>query len=722
MPAQYSSYDRGFDQGHTEIRSTDAPSIERKVVSKGPPAKRWKALIAVAVVAIMVASGFAIIAPTLGLNLDNTAEAPTDNTADIEIGGTHYVNTTFSNMFESYQKVTTPTGGYQTGGLGINDWWYERCATYGDVVVRDHYPFVIGYGPYSAEVPGAGVSINLMKYGLYSFYREEVDSPSTTTIGTGPNTPLGFIPILGTPWTTYSAMSGGWVNWSYYLTYCTVSDIALAKAGTGYMNTYYGVTPTQFNFGGSMANDGWYVDFQGKADFNRAAAKKFLGLTGSADLRTQFLDNNTGVNLGKMNTTWSNFWTRDGSNTGNNDTFATYDYSLDYSPLAMYLSVDPTSTANKLVLRIYGIVWGVEILMLRYIDRAGILTKAMASPEDFYLNGTASPGGADVHFRWVGCYNIMAWKDTGFFSPAWIFDFMHTDYAPNSATHSGAPPKWTSRYNQYYATKISKPTYMTFTPGTLTYGLGCAFWYPPMNWNLTNNQRIVLKLPSDSTSMLGYVPYRGTGPSDKLVAGKLVELQSHTVWGEIGLGSTVPASLRSNTYYDPTTKTLTLQGPMNFPPNRMASPFTRLNATGSPSFIFDLMRVSTYDVTLPTMDHLGTYTATITAKNITGVTVTDWNGTVTLSTPSAGINFGGSSSVVIHFTPAMNGVATTPVTVTTLGSKVIQSVDFNNSLDINDQKTFTVTPEFPTLMIPVIGIMAAVVIVLGRKDKKKDEQ
>jgi hypothetical protein len=316
----------------------------------------------------------------------------------------------------------------------------------------------------------------------------------------------------------------------------------------------------------------------------------------------------------------------------------------------------------------------------------------------------------------------MAWKDTSFFSPAWIFDFMHTDYAPNSATHSGAPPKWTSRYNQYYATKISKPTYMTFTPGTLTYGLGCAFWYPPMNWNLTNNQRIVLKLPSDTTSMLGYVPYRGTGPSDKLVAGKLVELQSHTVWGEIGLGSTVPASLRSNTYYDPTTKTLTLQGPMNFPPNRMASPFTRLNATGSPSFIFDLMRVSTYDVTLPTMDHLGTYTATITAKNITGVTVTDWNGTVTLSTPSAGINFGGSSSVVIHFTPAMNGVATTPVTVTTLGSKVIQSVDFNNSLDINDQKTFTVTPEFPTLMIPVIGIMAAVVIVLGRKDKKKDEQ
>ena len=723
MPnVQYSSFDRGYDPGHSDVTPTKAPTIERGLAAKGPSNKPLKMIIAVAMVLIMVASAFVMIAPTLKSNHDKSTQTAPDSPAKITIGGTHYVNTTISNMFESYQKVSTANGGSHGSTPGLNDWWVARFVTYADVVVRSAYPYVIGYGPYSAEVPAAGVAIPTMKYGLYSFYRTTIDSPSLTTISTGANMPLGFVPVLGTPWTTYNAMSGGWVNWSYYITYCTVADIAAAEAGTGYMLSYYGATPAQFNFGGANGNDGWYIDFQGKVDFNRAAAKKFLGLTGSADLRTQFNDNNTGANLGKMNASWANFWIRDGSPTGSNDTYAAYDFSLDLYPFLMFLSVDPTSTASKLVLRVYSIGWGLEILMLRYLDKCGVSTKSVNSPEDWYLNGTASPNGADIKSRMVSVYNMMAWKDKGFFSPAWLLDVMHSDYTPNNAAHPWTPTngKWLSRYNPYMATKTYKPTYMTWSPGTTAYGTGTAYWFPPMNWNLLANEKIVIKLPTESRSTAGYTPYVNTLPQDTLTAAKLVELNNHIMWGEIGLGNCTPNSLRSATYYNHATKTLTLTGPMTFARNPNSA-FPLLNATGSPSFSFDVMRVSNYVLT-PGSLLPGTSTLRVTAYNNTGWIVTNWNGTVNLTTASAGINFGGKSWVLVKFSAAGGGNATTSMTVTTAGSKTITSTDWNNSLDIINTTTFTVIGEFPTLLIPVIGIIAAVVITVGRRDKKKDEQ
>jgi len=118
----------------------------------------------------------------------------------------------------------------------------------------------------------------------------------------------------------------------------------------------------------------------------------------------------------------------------------------------------------------------------------------------------------------------------------------------------------------------------------------------------------------------------------------------------------------------------------------------------------------------------GTSTLTVTAYNNTGAVVTDWNGTVNLTTPSAGINFGGKSWVLVKFSSAGGGIATTQVTVTTMGSKSITATDVNNSLDIINTYTYTAIGEFPTLLIPVIGIIAAVVITAGRRDKKKGEQ
>jgi hypothetical protein len=661
------------DLGHVDIPPT-------KPSSSGAP---WKKFMAFTVVAIMVAAGFVILAPTLApRHAQAVPNEPQDNQASIAIGGTRSVTYTISHMFESYLKQSDSTHSWEGNTPGLNLWWVPRFVTYADVVVRDHFPYVIGYGPYAAEVPAAGVTAATMKYGLYSFYRTTVDAKNLNNIGTGPGKEAAFFPILYPSWTTGLGLSGGWMNFSYYMTYTTAAEEDALVAGTSWANSYYGVTPSQFNFQGSNADDGWYIEFQGKVDFNRDAAKKFLGLTGSADLRTQFNDNNTGANLGKMNASLANYWVSDGSNTGLNDTYADYDFSIDAYPFSVFISVDPTSTASKLVLRMYTVCWGLEYLMNRYLDRIGIVSQQLGSPEDFYINGTVAPTGADIFTRFTCDYSMLAWKDPGFFSPSWMIDTMHLDYTPNNANHVTTGGKWISRYNQYMASKTFKPLYWSWSPGTITYGQSVLYYYPPMNWNLATGEKLVVNLPPETENVLGYTPYLGPGTQDTLNAGKLVELESHTVWGEIGLGSMFPATLRSSTYYNHATKTLTITGPTTFPRNpNTGVGMSALNATGTPNFQFDVMRVSNYQMAMqePGPYVTGqTYHLLMTAKNNTGATVTDWNGTIDL-TASTGTTLGAST---LWFGPGSSGVVSTTVTFTTEGSKLLTATDRNNSLDV----------------------------------------
>jgi hypothetical protein len=666
-------------------------AVEHKITSKGLPGNLRKKLAAFTVVTIMVVAGFVILAPTLAPSHAKTAPSnPQENQAGITVGGTRSVAYTISNMFESYLKQSDSTHSWQGATPGLNSWWGAR-GTYGDVVVRAKFPYVIGYSPYSSEVPPAGSGVPVMKYGLYTFYRITIDAKNLSNIGTGAGKEAAFFPILYRPWTTGLGLSGGWMNFSYYMTYTSTEEESALKSGTSWASSYYKVSGNQFDFQGANSDDGWYIEFQGKVDFNTAAAKKFLGLTGSNSLITQFTANNTGANLGKLNRSLSENWTRDGSNSGFNDTYCSYDYSLNYSPLNFFLSVDPSSSASKLVLRIYGVVWGIEYLMNRYLDRVGLMSQFVTPPEDWYLNGTIAPTGADIFSRYVSVYNMMAWKDAGFYSPAWQMDVVHIDYAPNNALHVGTDGKWVSSYNQYLPSK-SPPykTYAEWSPGTLNYGRGVAYWYPPTNWNLATGENLSIKLPPSNEAVLGYMPYLGTGTQDSLSDAKMAELQAHTVWGEIGLGTVYPNTLRNSTYYNHATKTLTITGPTSFPRNPNAA-FPSLNATGSPSFSFDVMRVSNYQMAVQEAGPYipgQTYHLLMTAKNVTGATVTDWNGTIDL-TATAGTTLGAST---LWFGPGSNGVVSTTVTFTTNGSKTLTATDRGNSLDVVNSILVQVDP------------------------------
>lgn len=697
--------------------------ISTELPSTAPARVPLRKFAAFAIVLVMAASAFAMVIPTAIEKVDLPVN---DTPAGTEYGGTRNVTYEISKIGESYLKVSDLTYLGQGGSVsGINSWWPNRTVGYGDMVVRDKFPYSIVYDPYgyapNAADPGK------MGFGVYSFYHLAINAQNLTTIGTDAAKDPLFVPILNT---TTPSQAGGWVNWSYHLTYLTVPDSDQLVLGTNYANIYYGVDPaimtTQFK---SNANDGWFIEISGKVEFDKQAAMRFLGLGGLRDLRTEFREANA---ANAINDSWNNDWAAEASAGGAYDIYAAYLYSLDAYSDSYFtgLTVDPSSTATKLVLRLWHKSWGGECLMQRYMDVSGVASHwDYLYPDDVWLNGTVGPAGGDLSYKGRIGYNLQAWKDPNpsSWAPTWLLEPMHDDYIPGNTAHSS----WKSHFDPYNPTNKWKPSKLEWSPGTVRIGQRAGYWYTPDLWNLSAGESITVKLGNNPA--WGIEPYAGTGAQgDKIDQTKVDELNSHGVWGELVLGTTVPGWLYSprgvnGTGYDNVTRTMTINGPINFAGNfNVFNPlWSRLNETGVPLIPLTVSKVSNYVIAgLPATPMAGVpYSITVTAKNFTGITVTDWNGTVVLSSNNpGGVTF--SSGYRNHtYVPADNGVWTVSVT---FGAQDTNSyLNASDSLFWLDVMTSTgpmgvdpLIPEFPTLLIPVIGAVA-VFVVFGRRKAKK---
>jgi len=207
---------------------------------------------------------------------------------------------------------------------------------------------------------------------------------------------------------------------------------------------------------------------------------------------------------------------------------------------------------------------------------------------------------------------------------------------------------------------------------------------------------------------------------------KAVEMNTHQQWGEMVLGpGTFPSSLFSTSYYDATNKTFTMVGPTNLArdtstvgiPSTVLYP--ELNQTGSPKFMFDISPVSSYQMDvvggMPTGP--GVYTLRVTAKNFSGITDTDWNGTVNLGVTGPA-TLGASTHL---FVSGDNGIWETTLTITGMGTITVTTTDSLFTLDVTDTIVITSIPEFPTLLMPVMVAAAMIVVFIRRKPKKGEE-
>lgn len=731
MPAvQYSSFDRGFDLGHVDVPPSVSPVIERKLASKDPSGAPWKKFLALALVSVMIMSAVAVIGPAL---LGGTApvqgppQADEKNPADIQ-SGTRTVNYTISNMFETYMKRTGTVGDYTTLGhhnttMGLNQWWTQRIPYYPDTVLRNKYPFVLLYDYYSANLDSK-ITDARMGYGVYSFYRVAIDAKNLDTMSTAASKDLNFVPMLNP---AGLSLNGGFLNFTWYLTYLSSDECVAINGGTHYANTYYQVPGGAVVWGGINYNDGWWNELQGRMDFNRSAAKKFLNLPGTGNLATEFTTANAGNALG---TFFVNHWKADGTKVGKFDLYCTYDFSIDSGMMKCFLSLDPGSTADKLIVRIWGVAWGYEILMERFLEAAGIAQNFQNYPEDFYLNGTGTPTGGDLIVRQVAVYHMLAWKDMKFYNAAWNLDTIHTDACLNDALKHPAT-SWSSRYTLYGVNGVGTdhPAKIEWSPGTTMYGQRVMYWQGFLGFNLIVGEKLTVKL--GNSAAIGYNPYSGTSDVFEDNVAKMAEITSHAVWGELVLGNGYPNSGTYNlsNYYDHATKTVTMVGPLlvNSDPNENLLLGNR-NETGCPDFIFGVSKVSNYLVEVvgasPPYTAGVPYTLRITAKNLSDSTVTSWNGTVQLVSNNPSTTFGASSHL---FTGSGggndNGVWTTTVTFGSgKSNSYVNATDGWYPIDVNGfggaWQVDPVIPEFSLMLMPVFaGVMIAVISISRRRRK-----
>jgi len=528
------------------------------------------------VVGVMVLTGFAIVG-----QMAPKAPAASEPAKTMAVGAKE-MTYTIDHMFELYMKSHDPAMlGHWNMTMGLNEWWPLREDQYQEFQCRQTYPFILNYNPYStATTPDVdqGGSIT-------TWYRLTIDAKNCTASALGPNKDPIFTPVFG----NIAGGTGAWMNITWYGTYLETWELTALRAGTHYGNTYYGVSPGRAtpDPGG---DDGYYHELQGKVEFNRPAAVKVLGFTGSNSLIDQF-----NANKSTLSSKWMNDWLAESGSKGIYDTYTAYDYSnaIQY----FILTLDPASTANNLIIRMYTISWGNECLLIRYLEAAQVMTYWQAWMDDWYLNITVGPEAADVHSRGVAGYHMYATKDYNNNINGWALEASHMDWCGNAQGHTTYISKYTA-----YDPDTTNVLHTSTAPLTKNFGQPVSYILAPLHWNLTANEKIVIKLPDASTMVPGYWPQSST--LDDIVENlpqsaidKKAEMAGNCTWGTLVAGNGWPATgaLATKSFYSSATRTFTVQGPKSFPVNWNPTYPGILNY-GAPMFVMNVVKTQTLNL------------------------------------------------------------------------------------------------------------------------------
>ena len=721
MPTiQNSAFDRGFDVRHYDRKPPGGSVLGREHDSGAASPRSVKRYLAMAVVAIMVVSAFVVISPSILKSPKDVGAPDDDKTARIELGGARNITYQIYDIGESYLKPMdyTKLGRHDHSKSGINTWFPLRNNAYNDTVIHGTYPYVVSYDPYSGNLKGGVPKYDKARWSTHSFYTLKMDAENITSIATGTGAGAAdpwMLPIMGAGGST---MAGGWVNMSMYFTYLTTVEYDDIHFGNHYANTFYGVTPTAFAawYGPpKYDDDGWLMEAQGVFDFNVNAAKKFLGLPGNTgNLINEF----NAKGAAAIATQWSAEWIADGDTDMPLDTYANYDYHI-YSgngPVFIVVKLDTdNSSANKLVVRFWSLTWGGEALYTHYLWQVGITEELQPYMEDWYLNGTFAPTMGDIHSKMTTDYHITMWKDPDYFIGSWMFQPQNMDYTFLDSAY-------VSYFNDYYCGALGnsyKPLTRCWTPGQEFYGQEVHFWVSPMNWNLDPYESLSIKLPVNRP---GWVEQPYWGNNFTLPGNSALEQASNGYWGEWVLGHGRPtAEIYKLANYTPATKTLFWQGPKTFArwPDEGTAPTypATVNEYGTPFVVMDISRVSQYKLTLkdnPSPIYAGQqYVLQVQPLNFTGVQAYS-NQTVGLPAV-AGVTYGATTHKFVWNETIWNTTVTFSNPSQTYNLKSNDTYFF---LDIDNTYAFVVgalIPEFPTLLIPVIGAAAIFVVLRRRK-------
>lgn len=642
------------------IKSTSCSNVNRGADYRNAEKKGgWKKFLALAIVGIMIISSMALIAPSIEMDNGDSEE---EITASIENGGSREETIKISHFFDSFLKPTDYSQlGRHNGTSGLNSWFALRTA-YQEYTLRDNYPYLVVYYPYSEKVvPEVSAGYQITSTYRMAVTTKNVTECNTTYYDSNLRGDPGYLPLRGDP-----TINGSWVNMSLYMTYLTTQEMNdIYRVGNHYANFYYGV-PIRRTPAPSM-DDGYWHEVQGYFDINRPAAQKYFNLNGTGDLRDEW--NWTTMDSmfsNDIELDWRSEWTLEGSAGGKYDIYTAYDYPNDIRAHRSILDW-ANSTSDMLRVRLWSVSWGNDCYLPRLLEAQNIIPNWQAWSEDWYLNATIGPDMADFEQRYTTWYHPSASKDPNVFMGSWAFEAEHLDWTANNPIHTSYP----SPFNDYDPVAHPEMKRTSYSPGTMEYGNATSYFVAPLIMNLSDGDKMIIELPTND--VIGYTPYRGIGDNIS-TPWKRNEIADRAYWGELVLGACNPSM---NANYDAATKTITLEGPIDFYASRIPNAVNTSNlAEGCPSFSFAVSTVSSYTETIEAgQKETGVpYTVTVTAKNLSDATAIGWNGTVHLSCSDPGASFPGGDSHT--FVPASdNGVWTTTVQFSRGGDFYINATD-----------------------------------------------
>jgi hypothetical protein len=456
------------------------------------------------------------------VTVTDTVNAALTDTATITVrapGGERQVNWMLYDMFKE------PWG----------QWWNDP--SWGRFVKEDDYIitsgtndntflFMPGYytGP-KASGPHQGV--------IYAPYRFSVDANNVTNLNASHPE---FMPLSGSP------VAGSQVTMNVYFQYLY----------TTWWNNYWiptwGSDPGWVGNGWiSKANDGYYLGTVYNITLNRQAAEAWLGLPQASNPVTWW-NTNKATYVDAWNT-----WILDEAN-NRLDIYCAYNSA--YYALGTYANLKVNATTGNIELTIAHLSWGYECMMVRWLSEANLCPNEVWW-EDFTYDVGYSDHMVNFTSDGVAQWSLKAVKENGTANgAAWVVEPVFLDYVT-----FGSHP---SRYAPYSSLKFK-----SWNAGDNLFSQSVPYDAAPKWFNLSSGEKLTIQLPT-GTNTIGYKGQATPGGfqdyKDLMAGYPPGDPHGFTAIrndGSMSLGY-FNGGHDLKPLYNAATKTLTIEGPMDF--------------------------------------------------------------------------------------------------------------------------------------------------------------
>jgi hypothetical protein len=425
------------------------------------------------------------------------------------------------------------------------EWWPWRFSTYAEDLILYSKPHA------NTEVYLLD-SMNLRAV-IYAPYRWNLTATNMSTLSV--HSPE-FMPILGTPGVPVPGASA-----DMHVSFQYLNNASWFSYWVPTWSSNWNWTANKGYFDNMMVGqyaDGYILGCVYTVVLNRQAAEEWLGMP------------QTGITVADWWTAnrdaYTNRWIAWILDEGNRrlDIWPAYaDAYYDEGTLS-----DLVEEANgNVTLRIGHFSWGYECLITRWLNETA-LSRHEPYMEDFNMSVQYRNEDANVSFDAVAQYNLHAVLANGTVNdPAWVWEPQRIDYNYQAGAASG----YTSEFNPW-GDPTNPKYYNSSNSGDSQLGSDLGYQNAPTLFDLASFQTLTIQLPTYDV-----VGFMGEPLPCSFRSGAIYQLKQFknpqyyeniTVRGPMWLGYNMtgfgPDAPNLWNYYDNTSKTLSLVGPMNF--------------------------------------------------------------------------------------------------------------------------------------------------------------